>query len=210
MRSRVVAVAALVVLGSIGASPAWAAPSTQVVQGQVLRLVSVADWDAAASLLPGAPVQWDVAVSADAPDPGTVTIGVSASGDASLVVDASLCMSAWTPSGCPGGSTILRTGWSIPRDGAEIALAQMADTEVGHLRLSIALAADDEGGRTEVRVHAHGAGESAVIGPDGGLATTGMSPVVLWILGGGAVLVVVGAVLLVARRRRPRGEDEDS
>jgi hypothetical protein len=196
----------LVALGALPAQPAWAAPTTQVVQGQILRLVSVADWDAAGSLLPGEPVQWDVAISADAPDPGTVTIGASATGDAELVVDASLCMQPWTASGCPGGATVLRSGWSIPRDGVEVALTRMADTETAHVRLSIALAAGEEGGSTDVLVHAAGAGESATIGGGGGLATTGMSPVVYGVFAGGAVLLVVGT-LLVATRRRRRSRD---
>lgn len=203
---RAVLLAGLVVLGLASAQPAWAATSTQVVQGQVLRLVSIADWDAAGSLLPGEPVQWDVAISAHAPDPGTVTIGLSATGDAVLVVDAALCMQEWTASGCPGGATALRSNWSIPRDGTEIVLAQMADTETAHLRFAIALDADAEGGRTDVRVHASGVGESAVIGPGGGLATTGMSPAVHGAFGGAAVLVVAGALLIVLRRRRLRDE----
>lgn len=200
---------ALAVAGALLApAPAWAAPTTQVIQGEVLRLVSVADWDAASSLLPGEPVRWDVAVSADAPDPGTVRIAVSASGDAPLVVDVSLCLSAWTASGCPGGETALRSAWSIPRDGVEIPLTEIADTQVAHLRLAIALDPADSGGSTEVRVHAQGAGESAVVGPDGGLATTGLSPVVPGVLAGGVVLALIGAAL-VLRRRRPT-EDRNS
>jgi hypothetical protein len=184
---------------------AWAAPSTQVIQGEVLRLVSVADWDAASRLLPGEPVQWDVAVSADAPDPGTVRIAVSAHGDAPVTVDASLCMREWEEDGCPGGATELRTAWSIPRDGAEIALAEIADTEVAHLRLAITLTADDEGGTTDIRVHAQGAGESAVVGPGGGLA-----PIVPLACGAGALLVATGAVLVLDHRRRTARDKEDA
>ena len=200
----------LVAVGALSAQPAWAASTTQVVQGQILRLVSVADWDAAGSLLPGEPVQWDVAVSADAPDPGTVTIGVSATGDAELVVDATLCMQPWAASGCPGGETVLRSDWSLPRDGAEVVLTRMADTETAHVRLSIALAAGDEGGRTDVLVHATGAGESATIGGGGGLATTGVSPVVYGIFAGGAVLLVGGMLLVATRRRRSRDAGDES
>lgn len=212
MRRRV-AVTVVMLLGVLfGAEPAWAAPSTQVVRGEVLTLVSVADWDAAASLLPGGEaVQWDVVVSADAPDPGTVTIGLSASGDAPLIVDAALCMRPWTSTGCPGGASQLRSDWRVPLDGAEVRLAHMADTETAHLRLSIALAADDEGGRTDVRVQAAGVGEVAGVGPGGGvLAATGMSQSVFWILGGGAALVAVGVVLALVRSRRSRDDGDDS
>jgi hypothetical protein len=183
---------------------ASAAPTTQVVQGEVLRLVSVADWDAASSLRPGAPVQWDVAISADAPDPGLVSIGVSATGSAPLLLDVSLCERAWEAAGCPGGATVLRTDWSIPRDGVEMQLAEIADDETAHVRLAIALGPNDAGGSTEVRVHARGAGETAVVGPQGGLATTGLPPTVPWVFGAGAGLLLAGSMLLSIRRRAVR------
>lgn len=181
---------------------AWAVPTTQVIQGEVLRLVSVADWDAASRLLPGVPVRWDVEVSADAPDPGVVRIGVSASGSATLLLDVSLCARAWDGADCPGGETALRTDWSIPRDGTEVALAEIADTEVAHLRLAITLDPADAGGATDLRVHAQGAGEAAVVGADGGLATTGPSVSAPWILGAGAMLLVSGGTIALVHRRR--------
>lgn len=193
------AVAAGVVLGA--PTSAWAVPSTQIVQGEVLTLVSVADWDAASSLRPGQPVRWDVTVSADAPEPGTVRVGISATGDADLVVDAALCTHAWTAGGCPDGETVVRAAWPIPRDGSEISLVEMSDGDAAHLRLSIALA-DEQPGSTEVRVHAQGAGESATVGPGGGLAATGPSPVAPWAVGGALVLLTVGWALAAAARAR--------
>ena len=207
MNRRVACVAgacAVVCAALVAVSPAWAAPSTEVVQGQVLRLVSVADWDAASSLLPGQPVQWDVTVSAEAPDPGTVAVGVSASGGAALVMDVLRCAQEWDESGCRGGATTLESGWSIPRDGLEVPLVEMADTEVAHLRLVIALDGADDGS-TQVRVHARGAGESATIGPDGGLATTGGAPFAPWAICGALALVAGGAALSATRRRRSTG-----
>ncbi|KAA0962776.1 hypothetical protein FQ142_05575 [Microbacterium sp. ANT_H45B] len=193
------AVAAGVML--VAPTAAWAAPSTQIVQGEVLTLVSVADWDAASSLRPGQPVRWDVTVSADAPEPGTVRVGISATGDAGLVLDAALCTHAWTAGGCPGGETVVRSAWPIPRDGSEISLVEMSDSDAAHLRLSIALA-DEQPGSTEVRVHAQGAGESATVGPGGGLAATGPSPVAPWAVGGALVLLTVGWALAAAARAR--------
>jgi hypothetical protein len=208
MRRRMRMVAALVLaFALLGASPAAAAPTTQVVQGQVLRLVSTADWEVASSLVPGQRVQWDVAVSADAPDPGTVDIGISATGDADLAVDVAICLREWEPDGCPGGATVVRSAWDLPRDGEEVHLADIADTEVAHVRLTIVLAGDDALGSTQVRVHAAGAGESASVGPDGGLATTGLSPVVPWSFAAAAALIVLGVVLMAVRHRTRRGED---
>lgn len=199
--------ASAVVFGVLlAAGPAWAAPSTQVVQGEVLRLVSVADWGAASSLIPGRSVQWDVTVSAEAPDPGVVAVGVSASGDASLMIDVLRCTREWDESRCPGEPTTLESGWPIPRDGVEANILEMADTEVAHLRFVITLA--DDAGSTQVQVHARGAGESAVIGPDGGLATTGLAPLAPWTIGSGIALGAVGTLLLMAARRRAVVERE--
>lgn len=192
---------AIVISGALAAAPAWAASTTEVVQGDVLRLVSVADWASASTMLPGQPMQWDVAVSADAAEPGTVTLSLSAQGDATLLVDASLCMQEWEAGGCPGGASVLRSAWSIPLDGSEVALADFAATDVGHLRLWITLSADDGMGVTDVRVHAHGVGESVVVGPEGALAATG-GAVAPWVIGAGAVVAVVGVVLVTKRADR--------
>lgn len=185
----------------VGAGPAWAAPTTEVVQGDVLRIVSVADWEAASGMLPGRPMDWDVTVSADAADPGVIRIGVSASGDAEIVVDVFACPQEWTPSGCPSGASAIKTAWPVPRDGSETGLAEMTDSEVMHLRLRVALESASAG-TTQVQVHARGAGESVVIGPEGGLATTGLAPVVPWMLGAAAVLVGTGLAIGARRRRR--------
>ncbi|MFK4760435.1 hypothetical protein ACI3KS_05815 [Microbacterium sp. ZW T5_45] len=197
----------LVLVCLLPAQPASAATTTQIVQGDIIRLVSIADWDAAASLLPGDAVQWDVEVSAQAPDPGTVTIGLSATGSTELLVDAAVCMRPWTADGCPGGERDLRSGWSIPRDGTEIAIVQMADTETAHVRLSVALGENGGGGRTDIRIHASGVGDQVSVGQDEELAATGMSAWWFGTLGGGAVLLAIGVVLVTARRRGFRHDE---
>lgn len=204
---RVILLSALVAAGILVAAPAWAAPTTEVIQGRVLRLVSVADWSQASRLLPGAPVQWDVAVSADPPDPGTVTIAVSAVGDAPLLIDATLCMQQWQESGCPGGAEELESQWSIPLDGSEVALAAFPSSDVAHLRLWITLDDGDENGVTDVRVHASGAGEAVVTGPGGDpLPATGGS-VAPWLIGAGVGVAVAGIGMMVLRRRDRRGAE---
>ncbi|WP_337005629.1 MULTISPECIES: hypothetical protein [unclassified Microbacterium] len=216
---RAFAVVLLAIVVVATPSPAWAAPTTQIIQGSVLRLVSVADWEAAGSLLPGQPVRWDVAVSADAPDPGVVRIAVSATGDAHLLVDVAMCLQEWTATGCPGGETELRTAWSIPRDGVEVPLVSIPDTQTAHVRLAIVLDPADDSGSTDVVVHARGAGEVASVSPGGGvatpgvpvdaggLATTGLPPGTPWVIGAGVVLLVWGALLAVRRRRAALDEE---
>ncbi len=203
---RWLAVGLLAIAAVATPSTAWAAPATQVIQGDVLRLVSVADWDAAAGMLPGQPLRWDVAVSAQAPDPGVIRIGISATGGAALVVDVAMCRQAWAGTDCPGGATTLREDWPIPRDGAETPLAEIADTETAHLRLAITLDAGDAAGSTEVRIQARGAGETVAVGPDGGLAVTGASPRTAWLAAAGVLLALAGAVL--GRGRRVRAEPQ--
>lgn len=198
---RALAAVLLAVLAVAMPAAAWAVPTTQVIQGSVLRLVSVADWEAAGRLLPGQPVEWDITVSADAPDPGVVRIGISATGDAPLLLDISMCPLAWTDAGCPAGATELRTDWSIPRDGGEVPLAEIADTETAHLRLAIFLDPAGGTGSTDVRVRAQGAGETVVVGSDGTLATTGLPPGMPWVGGVGAVLVMSATLVLLRRRR---------
>lgn len=201
--SRLLVIPAVAASLIVGAPPAWAVPTTEVIQGQVLRLVSVADWSAASSLLPGEEVQWDVEVSADAPDPGRITLAVSATGDASVLVDAELCMRPWDAGGCPGGATVLESAWSVPRDGTETALAEFTSDEVAHLRLRVALDPDDvndEDTVTDIRVHARGAGESVVAGSDGLLPATG-GAAAPWAIGAGVALAASGAGLLALRRR---------
>ena len=205
MRSRAAAgtVVFLLLLGV--AAPAWAAPTTEVIQGRILRLVSVADWAAAGAMRPGQEIPWDVAVSADSPDPGIVKITLSATGDAPLILDVSMCRERWRASRCPGGAVALRSGWEIPRDGSEVELLQLGDTAAAHVRFGIRLAPGVETGSTDVRLHARGEGEAVAVGPDGGLAATGGSLVGPWTLAAGAVLIV-GGLLLAARGRGGRGD----
>lgn len=186
---------------ALSASPAWAVPLTEVAQGDVLRLESVADWDAASSMLPNQPVQWDVTVSAAAPEPGVLRVGISADGDAPLIADVQFCPVAWTLTGCPSGATSLRSAWQLPRDGVEKLLLKVPDTQIVYLRLRLALEAAGRGS-TRVRVHAHAAGEEAIVGSDGPLAATGVSPLTPWMLAAGVTLTGVGLGLAMLFRKR--------
>lgn len=191
-----------------GASPAWAAPTTEVIQGEYLRIVSVADWQAATNMTPGDAVHWDLEISADAPDPGRVTIGVSATGDAPLTMDAYLCDQSWEAAGCPSGARTLRVDWDVQRNGNRVRLTDMADTDVAHLRCSFSLGSSalaDEA-RTDVRIHVNGAGETVTVGPDDPLAPTGLQSGIPWALAAGALVLLVVGLVLYLRRTRDDGE----
>ena len=203
-RLRGAAVAGVVALGMLGASPAWAAPSTQVVQGQYLRIVSVADWQAAENLYPGQTLPWDLTVSADAPEPGTMTLSLSATGGTPLTVDVLLCAQEWGPAGCTGGTSVLQAAWEVPRDGVLTALTELADTDVAHLRLNVALTSGAVVGATptELRLHAVGMGETVVIGPDDPLPPTGLPEQIPLALAGAATVLLFSGLLMLLRRRR--------
>lgn len=196
---RLLAVTACLAALTLAPAPAWAESTTDIVQGAVLRLVSVADWATASDMNPGDALPWDVTVSAAA-EPGTVTIALSATGDAPVRIDALLCASAWKREGCPGPTTTLRSGWTIPSDGEQVTLWTMPDTDVAHLRLVVAL---ESGGSAQVRIHAHGAGDSIVAAPEGGLALTGPSGDPRPMLVAGTVLCGAGVMMAARRRRSP-------
>ncbi len=184
------------------ADPSYAAANTEVIQGKYVRLVSVVDWSQAERLQPGDAVRWDVDVSAEAPEPGTLAVGVSASGGTPLAIDAELCEVAWRDDGCPSGAEHLRTDWEIPRDGELVVLSEGSAADVAHVRLRVALASGGAEEPTQVRVHAIGAGEEIGTGPEHPLAPTGSTPDVPWTLVGGSALLLGTVAVLLARARR--------
>lgn len=204
------ALPALVALASalllIGPMPgAGADPATEVVQGRYVRIVSSADWAAASTMGPGVSVRWDLEVSAAAPSPGTVRVGISALGDAPVAVDVRLCPVAWQGEDCAGGSHVLRSGWGVPRDGQTVELDTISSGDVAHVRLDVRLAGDRGAGATQIRVHADGFGDRIQTGPGAQLAATGGSVPLPLIVAGGVLLVAAALLLLLRRRRRGEG-----
>lgn len=191
---------AVLLIGSIPA--AGAAATTEIVQGRYVRIVSSADWSSAAAMDPAASVRWDLVVSAAAPSPGTVRLGVSATGEAPITVDVRLCPAAWQGQRCAEGARVLRSAWSIPRDGRTVALDAFPADAVAHLRLDVRLDARDDSGATQLRVHADGFGDEIQTGPSDQLPATGGSVPIVAIVGGGVLLLAAAVLLLVAQRRR--------
>ncbi len=201
-----VGLGAMIALG--GSGIAAAAPATEIVQGQYLRIVSAADWQAASHLGAGAAVPWDLSISADAPEPGRISIGVRATGGTPLLVDVLQCAQAWQTGGCASGAVTLRTGWELPRDGSLTPLLSMADTEVAHLRLVVALGGGAAGSPTSVQVQADGTADMVIAGPGGELiAETGLDAALPQLLAIGAVVLVLIATLMIVTGRRRSGSD---
>lgn len=199
---RVVGVAVIAVIAAAVTPAAEGAEVTQTVQGQYVRIVSRADWSAAASMGPQTSVRWDLVVSAQAPGPGTVRVGVSATGDAAVRADVRLCAAAWQGATCSTGERSLRADWAIPRDGRTVELDAMAADAVAHVRLDVRMGGGAETGSTQVLVHADGFGDQVQTGPVGGLPATGGSVPVFAVVGGAALIVVAVVLVIVGRRRR--------
>lgn len=209
IRRIAVATAVCGVLGALAiAPPAWAAPTTEIIEGRYVQLVSVADWERAADLAPGETMRWDVEISADAPEPGMIEIAVSATGGTPLVVDAALCLDAWRGDECPSDAETLVSDWEVPRDGAQVPLREIDAEQVAHLRLHVGVGPGSVGDVTEMRVHANGASDELDTGPD--LPPTGGWSSEPWLLAGGALLLVGAGALLFARARQRRDGGDSS
>jgi signal peptidase len=124
--------AAVVVLGVVAGTvaaptPAQAAEVETVVRGQYLTLRSIADPEAMQSMTPGRPVPWQVGVSVEAPEPGTVHIGISAEGGlvnpGALDLEIRACDERWTAGVCATGEST----WLPLQDITTAARATMAD-----------------------------------------------------------------------------------
>jgi len=213
MKRRIRCAAAVLLTGLLAvltAAPAQAAVVTDTVQGRYVRIVSSADWSAAAAMTVGTAVRWDLTVSAHAPDPGSVRVSVSASGAAPLAIDVRTCAEPWRGSGCPSGERTLRSDWVVPRGGQPVEIEAMSADAVAHLRLDVRVDGEAQrGASTQIRVHADGFGDAVQIGPGAEAplpATGGAVPVPVIVVGG--VLITVAAAMLVvaARRRRDGGE----
>ncbi|MGW9168089.1 hypothetical protein [Agromyces sp. NPDC055658] len=181
-----------------------------VVQGEVIRLVSVGDAQAMASMAPGETVVWEVGVSAQAPERGTIAVTLSGTGSPSLglVGDVAWCAERWTAAGC-GAPTTVADGLELPVDGQRLPLLTMSSDDERWLRFEVRMApsAGPPAGLATLVVRATGSGDEASIGPPGsgahdGLAGTGTvaAPVIAVV----AALALGGAALLAGSRRRRR------
>lgn len=187
----------LLLLGA--AQSARAATVSTVVQGDVVRLVSTLDADAAARMPLGVPVSWDVAVSA-VRDDGVIDVGLTgvATPDA-YTVTVRTCAVAWTAAGCTRGE---RSLGSAPA-GTTLALARQASGDESWYRIDVVLEREIGGATATLVIGAAGRGTAPGATAPGMLPLTGegVAPLLAPALGAIALGLLVAGV---ARWRRGR------
>ncbi|MDR6905954.1 signal peptidase [Agromyces sp. 3263] len=188
---------------------ASAAVEESVVQGQVLRLTAIGDPELMQRMTPGDTVAWEVGISADAPEPGTIDVGMIGSGDAGLglVVEASWCAVRWTGGACDDPVPLLAPE-PLPVDGVAQELLTMTTAEQRWIRFLVTMpvSGSDAAGLADLEVHAVGSGDEVRIGTapgsGAGLGATGLDATVP--IAAAAASACVGALLLRRARRLGR------
>jgi hypothetical protein len=194
MMAAVVGATAVAAAVLLSVAPAAGASLTTVVQGDVIRLVSTED-AAAAVMVPGVPVDWDVEVSASRADGVIeVSLGGTATSDA-FALTARECAAPWTDTGCAAGERML--GSAIA--GAPLSLGRQSSAVQRWYRIEVILARWMPGASATLEFRASGMGST---GPDATLPPTGglIAPLFL------PALAAVGTGLLVAGVARRRQE----
>lgn len=196
---------------ALPASPANASEVETVIQGSVLRLVSIGDPSLMGQLRPGVPVYWQVGASAHAADPGTITLTLSATGDAAnlgaLDVVASACHERWSGTLCASGEEMLLHEQPLGRMTGELrSLTSMPSGEERWLLFTITATTNPAPGTASTLVvHANGVGEEIVSnGTTGGLANTGALGAGALPLAGATIATGLCIALLVEARQRKR------
>ncbi|MDN5726916.1 MAG: signal peptidase I [Propionibacteriales bacterium] len=192
-----------VLLAASLAPAAQAATQREVISGEHLTLTSITD-DQMTSMQPDTWATWQVGVTAEAPDPGTVGLSLSASGTMPLDVQITSCSVAWRRDRCLGDARVLRRTDQVTLGGPEQALTSFPSDQQRWLLIKVRLAEGADSGRTTLVVHARGAGDDLSIGGGdvGTLSDTG-SPFGPGLLGL-AVLAVGSGIGLAALGRRRR------
>lgn len=190
-------------LVAVPAPRAAADSSVTVIEGDVLRLVSIED-DEMRNLVPGRTVVWQVGVMAEPAVQGLVRVLLSSGGDAHLGLryDVVWCPVQWQSHGCDDTQPGLPLQ-TIPVDGAERELATVPADEEVWLRVAVTMPSTtdpDLAGRVDIRVRAEGSGDSIVVDTGGGaLAETGGDAA--WLLAPLAFALTTAGALLARRAR---------
>ncbi len=187
---------------------ARAVTTEEVIHGTYLSLTSIGDKDRMTNMAPNEPVPWQVGVSAQTRDPGTVTISLSARGALAvnpdgLQVMVAICTTRWVNGACPTGpgEQVLANGPATRLVAHPITVSSMRSDQQRWILVTASLLTNSTvSGSADLFVTATGVGDRVSAGGDvGPLPRTGTN---LWppvLAGVGALLA--GALLVLATRR---------
>ncbi|MEF3403572.1 signal peptidase I [Agromyces sp. CCNWLW203] len=186
------------------AAHAEAATAETVVQGEVIRLTSIGDAAAMASLGAGESAVWIVGVQAEAPSPGVIRMSLAAEGAANPVLEVTVtaCDHRTVDGHCTDELVLVTSTALAARHTFD--LGTMSDTEQRWLRVETRLSAlgTELPVESEFTVTADGFGES--VGTDGGgaIAASGIDLAPWLAVAAASVVAGVATALVVAARRR--------
>ncbi|WP_461472760.1 S24/S26 family peptidase [Microbacterium sp. HJ5] len=183
-------------------APAHAAAEERVIQGEVIRLVSI-EGPRMSDLAPGTSAVWQVGVSAHAPTPGVIAVLLSSTGDAGLGLryDVQECPTRWNDDGCPQARTLVGEE-RVPLDGVEREVLSLPSDDAAWLRIVVTRPGNADAaasGAVDMVVRAVGAGDDVSTSPEGLPATGAGLP---WVLGGVALLLLAAGAGVAVQARR--------
>jgi signal peptidase len=195
---------AVTAVGLLGAAllvgaPAPAEARERVIRGEVITLVSI-EQPEMRTLTPGARAVWQVGVSADTAESGTITLALAAAGDdargLSYRVDA--CPRRWVDSACDGARALIDE--PVAAHHPERQVGTIRADEPAWLRIEVTLTTDAGSLETPVELILRARGVGDAVGTGTGLPTTGGS--FPWpLLGAALILTTAGAGILAGARR---------
>ncbi|OWV11537.1 signal peptidase I [Micromonospora wenchangensis] len=190
---------------------ARAGTTENVIRSRSLTLISIGDQDRMTHMVPDDPVPWQVGVTAQARQPGTVTISLAALGALALNPDGlqvmvAVCARRWVESACPAGEQkqVLPQGPAAALTTHPVTISSMRADQQRWVLITASLLTNSMAlGSADLVVTAVGFGDRASTGGNvGPLPHTGpelRTPVIA-----GVSALIAGLLIMRAtRRRRP-------
>ncbi|MGX4655193.1 signal peptidase I [Micromonospora sp. SCSIO 07396] len=190
-------------------SQARAETTENVIRSRSLTLISIGDQDRMTHMVPEDPVPWQVGVTAQAKQPGTVTISLAALGVLALnpnglQVMVAVCAKRWVESVCPAGEQelVLPRGPATELTTHPVTISSMRADQQRWVLITASLLTDTmASGSADLVVTAVGFGDRASAGGNvGPLPRTGTelrTPVLA-----GVSALIAGLLIMRATRKR--------